>query len=164
VNRPRGGARLVGWLAAFGVAASLAAAPVITVEPPAPATAAPGDTTEITVFVTIADGYHVMANPAGNEFFVPLVVSLADSACVTPLAPDYPAPQAFRLEGTEEDLPTYAGTIAVGVRVIVAPDCAPGTHTVAGSLRYQACDRQRCLFPATIPFEVDLSVTGEGLR
>ena len=45
--------------------------------PPKPAAVAPGGEFEVELTLTIKDGYHIYANPAGSDDVIPTVVTLA---------------------------------------------------------------------------------------
>ncbi|MEO6804873.1 MAG: protein-disulfide reductase DsbD domain-containing protein [Edaphobacter sp.] len=44
----------------------------------------------------------------------------------------------------------YSGSFTVKLPVVAEP----GTHTVAGTLRYQACDRAACYPPKNLPVQI----------
>lgn len=135
-------------------------APVVSIGQIQAVSLLPSDSAVVTVRVTIADGFHIQANPASNEFLVPLELMLdgADGIALRP--PRYPEGTTFRLEGTTEDLATYHGTIAVATTIVASPDIPTGVLAMTGTLRFQACDSARCLFPATMPVSFALVVGG----
>jgi len=113
----------------------------------------------VIVPVTIADGYHVQANPAARPFLVPLELTIAAAADLEVGAPGYPPGRAHRLAGSDEDLATYEGTIRITLPITARGDLAPGERTLEGGLRYQACDERRCYAPATVPIAIPIAVT-----
>ena len=117
--------------------------PVVTVRP--------GESSDVAIPIVVAPGYHVQSNPAGNEFLVPLELHLDDAAGVRFGRADYPAASPYRLEGTDEDLMTYHGSVFVKLRVTALASASVGEEKITGSLRYQACDPRRCLFPSSVP-------------
>lgn len=137
-----------------------ARASVVTVGEIPAVTILPGDSATVTVEIKIADGFHIQANPAANEFLVPLELVLDGEDGIAFRPPLYPEAVAFRLEGTTDDLATYRGLIRVSVPVLVSADVASGSRVIAGVLRYQACDSTRCLFPAAVRVKFDLVVPG----
>jgi hypothetical protein len=124
---------------------------VVTVGEIANVTLRPGESGNVTVPLIVAPGYHIQSNPASNEFLVPLELQLEDSDDIRFGAPDYPTAAPYRLEGTDEDLMTYHGNLSVTIRVTLSPSVSIGEKPVTGTLRYQACDSKRCLFPSSIP-------------
>jgi hypothetical protein len=134
--------------------ASGAPAPPLSVqaqESPQTIQAGTGSVDAITFHV--ASGFHVQANPAADEFLIPLTVKLVPGPGLKVGDPKYPAPEKYRLHGTDVDLLTYSGTFSVGVPLNVTADARAGAVTLSGSVRYQACDRRSCKPPATIEFK-----------
>jgi hypothetical protein len=107
----------------------------------------------------IGDGYHIQSNPAGNEFLIPLELQLEHVDGIQYGSPVYPAGHPYRLDGTDEDLMTYDGTISVKVNVKALASASRGERLVKGSLSYQACDWRQCFFPASIPVEFKVTVS-----
>lgn len=141
----------------FLAAATLAGeAPVVTVAPVAKVVIARGGAAEAVVSIEIADGLHVQANPAADEFLIPLVVRFEDAPGIRWGTPAYPPAVPFRIEGWDLVLRTYEGTVRVTVPVAAADAAKPGAVTVAGTVRFQACDSRRCFAPATVPVDVEL--------
>jgi len=93
------------------------------------------------VELTIRDGWHVNANPAGEAFLVPLVVGGAGSGV---RGVSYPAAEPLQASLAVEAIPTYRGQVRVEGEVAV------GAGAPAASLTYQACDSTRCLPPVTL--------------
>jgi hypothetical protein len=114
-----------------------------------------GETTSVAVSITVADGYHVQANPASGEFLVPLELQLDPVEGLGFGAAEYPKATPYRLENSEDILKTYEGTFAVNVPITALK---AGALDVSGKVRYQACDSKRCLFPSTVPFAFKIIV------
>lgn len=120
---------------------------------------AAGDSATVAVTIRVAEGFHVQANPAADNFLVPLKLELASVPGVSVAAIHYPSPTLYRLEGTAKDLLTYSGTFRIVVRLHLAPDAQLGHHVLRGTLAYQACDARSCRFPAELPVAVGCLVT-----
>ena len=110
-----------------------------------------GESTKVIIPVMIGKGYHIQANPASNEFLVPMELKLKYADGIQYGSPDYPAGRSYRLAGTEEDLMTYEGAISVAVNAKILATASHGERLVKGSLSYQACDSRRCFFPTAVP-------------
>jgi hypothetical protein len=142
---------------------ALASPPVAVTVETADVRVAAGETTEARVTVRIRPGFHVQANPAAEEFLVPLTVELQERPPVRVGLPVYPAGRPHRLRGAASDLLTYAGTVTVRVPVSVESDVERGRDEVvalSGSLHYQACSGRVCLRPSTTPFRLVVHVSG----
>ena len=94
----------------------------------------------------------MQANPAANEFLIPLELELESDEELDIGEVRYPPGETYRLNGTEENLLTYEGTFAVTVSIRAPDSAASGTQNVRGRLRYQACDDRSCRRPATVSF------------
>jgi hypothetical protein len=120
--------------------------------------AQPGDTVFVTVPVHVARGYHVNANPAASEDYIPLEVKLDSTADVYPGMAVYPRGGKWRLEGTTEDLLVYAGDITVKIPLVVKHGAKTGKRELSGTLDYQACNNQVCFLPESRPIAVTLEI------
>lgn len=135
----------------------LSAGAVPTVTVPA------GGDTVVSVPVVVAEGFHVQANPASNEFLVPLELDLAlvgPDSLVT-WETGYPDPELWPLEGTDEEYLTYHGEFPVQVKVTASAAAAPGERIFEGVLRYQACDERRCFAPDSAEITFRLVVVAD---
>ncbi len=138
----------------------MAANEVLTIQPIAPVSVAAGGRTEARIALVIAHGYHVQANPAGDEFLIPLRLDLRARGGVQPGKPAYPQGRPYRLPGADKDWMTYEGTVEIVVPLEAASSARPGDHLLRGLLRYQACDDRRCLFPASLSVALPARVVG----
>jgi hypothetical protein len=127
-----------------------------------------GGTAEARVTVRIRPGSRVQANPAAEEFLVPLTVELSERPPVRVGLPVYPPGRPHRLRGATRDLLTYEGAVRVRVPLRVDGDAAPDRGEVvvvlSGSLRYQACDDRVCLRPSTVPLRLVVRVSAPPRR
>ena len=152
------------WLVGGMAPALSQLAPVVQVVPPETLSLAPGVASEAEIRITVAKGYHVQANPAANEFLIPLtlVFDTGDDFEVGDIR--YPPGEPYRLQGADEDLLVYGGTFAVPVSVRVSAAVREGAVAAQGQLRYQACDDRLCLAPATLIFDLTARVESAPVR
>lgn len=129
-----------------------AGAPVpVSVGETPPVVVAVGVATTVRLPLTIAAGYRIQANPASNQFLVPLEVRLDTADGLLFGKPVYPSPRPYRLEGSDEQLDTYQGDLEIVVPMTATGPGAAGPHAVEGTVRYQACTSRTCLFPSSVP-------------
>ncbi len=131
---------------------------VLTVERPDDLTIAAGHATDLRLRIAVASDFHVQANPASDEFLVPLEVSLEPQSDVHAEPPGYPPGTPHRLQGTDSDLLIYDGTFDINVPIVVGPTAQPGDYTLSGQVRYQACDATSCRAPASVPVTITVHV------
>ena len=91
-----------------------------------------------TVRLEIADGWHVNANPASQEFLIPTAVEPAGEGELRGVA--YPTGERLRFAFAGDELAVYGGAVEIRGEV------RPGDDTRL-LVTYQACDDERCLPP-----------------
>ena len=127
------------------------------------ATAAPvslkaGGTAEAIVHVEVQSGWHINANPPSPDYMLPTVVELTAAHGVRAGKAAYPAGQKLKVGFDEHPLAVFTGAFDVRVPVTAATDAAGGT--LQGKVKFQSCNDQLCLTPASVPFTVAVTVTG----
>ena len=143
----------VGWLGCQTASMAFEEKALVTVEPPDDFSVAPGESKDAEIQITVTDGFHVQANPAANEFLIPLNLELESEDDLEFGDVRYPPGVAYRIKGTDEDLLTYEGTFTVSVSIRAKAFANKGIRTARGRLRYQACDDRACLRPAELSFD-----------
>ena len=96
----------------------------------------------VIVRLVIDEGWHVNANPASLPFLIPTAVQFANGA--EPDLVQYPPGRAFHPAFSDETLSVYEGRVEI--KATLPKEQAKAAPNV--SVRYQACDHQRCLPPA----------------
>jgi DsbC/DsbD-like thiol-disulfide interchange protein len=99
----------------------------------------------------VVDGFHVNSHTPKSELLIPTQITLQPAAGVKAEAVQYPAgtSYSFSFDPTEK-LDVYSGAFTVKLPVVAEA----GTHTVDGTLRYQACDHAACYPPKSLPVQV----------
>jgi DsbC/DsbD-like thiol-disulfide interchange protein len=99
----------------------------------------------------VVDGFHVNSHTPKSELLIPTQITLQPATGVKAEAVEYPAgtSYSFSFDPTEK-LDVYTGTFTVKLPVVAES----GTHTVDGTLRYQACDHAACYPPKSLPVQV----------
>ncbi len=152
------------WLVGGTAPALSQPAPVVQVVPSETLSVAPGVAREAEIRITVAKGYHVQANPAANQFLIPLTLTFDSGDGVEVSDIRYPPGELYRLQGADEDLLVYGGTFAVPVSVRASAAAREGAVAAHGRLRYQACDDRLCLAPATLIFDLAARVEPAPVR
>jgi DsbC/DsbD-like thiol-disulfide interchange protein len=99
----------------------------------------------------VVDGFHVNSHTPKSELLIPTQITLQSVSGVKAEAVQYPAgtSYSFSFDPTEK-LDVYTGAFTVKLPVVADA----GTHTVDGTLRYQACDHAACYPPKSLPVQV----------
>ena len=162
------------WFAVALTLASLLAAPVRaqegTVAIPHPAklvhvratpvalTAGAGRTANVTLDIT--PGWHINANPPSPDYMVATTVELAGAGGVILATPVYPKGRAIKLGFEEGEISVLDGSVSIELPLVASAQAVDGMHTLAGKIKFQACNDQLCLAPASVPFSLAVTVTG----
>jgi len=166
MTRPHG--RWIGWMtSALALALALPAAPALA-QPAGtvlrvrcePVTVAAGSSVENPVVLDIASGWHVNANPPSPDYLIPVTVSLKGAAGLASRGVLYPPGRQVTLAFDENPLSVYEGSVTARVTLAAAPDAVDGTRTLRGTVGFQPCNDEVCLAPASVPFAVEVTVTG----
>ncbi len=113
-----------------------------------------GKQTVVELHFKVLDGYHVNSHTPKSEFLIPTTLEAKAGDGVKAGAPVYAPGREFSFAfSPEEKLDVYTGDFTVKLPVTATV----GEHTVAGSLRYQACDKAACYPPKTLPVEIPVS-------
>ena len=102
----------------------------------------------------VTDGYHVNSHRPKGELLVPTALMLDATDGVKAGEIEYPAGTVFSF-GTDandpnDKLDVYTGDFTVKLPVVAAA----GEHTIAGTLKYQACDDRACYPAKTLPVQI----------
>lgn len=99
----------------------------------------------------VMDGFHVNSHTPKSELLIPTQITLQPAAGVRAEAVEYPAGTTYSFSfDPSEKLDVYSGPFTVKLPVVAET----GTHTVMGTLRYQACDHAACYPPKNLPVQI----------
>jgi len=121
-------------------------------------TAAPGETVEVKVRLTIDEGWHVHSHQPKQENLIPTSLRLEDNPVAALDQVRYPDGQEMTFAFSPEPLSVYAGEVWIKASVTVSPKAETGAATLKFKLRVQACDDQTCLAPETLVLPVPLGI------
>jgi AhpC/TSA family/Disulphide bond corrector protein DsbC len=119
--------------------------------------------------VTLPEGVHVYA--PGVTGYKPISLQLEPAGELRPLQAVYPDAKSLFLPAIGETVPVFEGRFRITQDLVVASKATfiksvgKGQKlTVAGSLRYQACDETKCFLPAEIPVSWEIQVAPLDLK
>lgn len=155
---------LSGWFAAVALSAGLGAtagAPIdtrhltVSAVPPAGA-AGPGARVSLVLEVRPKAAMHVYAPQ--QQGYIPISLTLQPETAITARAPQFPTPEARRMEALDEIQSVYSQPFRIvqevtltGSPARLAEARAAGGVTIRATLRYQACDDSICYMPVNVP-------------
>jgi hypothetical protein len=112
-----------------------------------------GKTSPVTLHFRIAQGLHINSHTPRQEELIPTNFSIPDGFGVRLLDANYPAGSDLTLPlDPTTKLSVYTGEFTIETRI----SSTPGNHLVEAKLRYQACDKNACMPPKTIPVAIDV--------
>ena len=105
-------------------------------------------TQTVTVTLTIDKGWHLYANPVGNEDLADnqVVVSLSSKNKLQDVKVEYPEGKVHK-DTTVGDYKIYEGTVTIKAKVRRAKD---DTEPLDVAVKLQACDKSTCLVGTTV--------------
>lgn len=120
-----------------------------------------GGSAEAAVRLSIAEGFHINANPPALPNLIPTELKIEASeanAGIKAGAPVYPSSISRKFEFSEQPLKVYEGEAIIKLPLRVESSAAKGAHQLQAKLRTQACDNQSCYPPRTIEFSIPMSI------
>ena len=129
----------------------------------APAAAAPGARVSLFVDITPKPKMHVYSPQQDN--YIPVSLTLESNRAIRADAAVFPKAEKYFFAPLKETQLVYSKPFRIVQPVTLASASAlrdarhlPGTLTIQGSLRYQACDDAICYLPKTLPisWSIDL--------
>jgi thiol:disulfide interchange protein DsbD len=112
------------------------------------------------VTLTIAPGWHVNANPPNPDYMIATALEVKPGYGVSPGKIGYPAPRPIKVGFEESPLFVYGDRVTLTLPLTAAANATSGAHTLKGTLRFQACNDQVCMAPASLPVVIAVTVTG----
>ena len=123
----------------------------LTATTAAPATAAPGAEVVLTVDIVLKPKMHVYAPDQPKEqAYMPIALTLTPDAAYRPLKVRYPPAEKFFFEPLRETQRVYSKPFRISQPVVLAKDVTSAV-TIAGAVKYQACDDAICYVPQNVP-------------
>jgi DsbC/DsbD-like thiol-disulfide interchange protein len=127
----------------------------LTVRPSEPITAKRGTTVLETLKIVVQPGFHVNSDKPKDEFVIPLKITWSEGP-LEAMSTSYPKPEEIQVGS--ETLTVFTGTFNIQTEFKSPEHAQAGTATMMGKLRYQACNDQMCLRPATIDVRVPVVI------
>ncbi|HEY0377574.1 MAG TPA: protein-disulfide reductase DsbD domain-containing protein [Pyrinomonadaceae bacterium] len=117
-----------------------------------------GGTTEATVKLNVASGYHINANPPSFSYLKATELIVEAGEGVTAGKPTYPPSVTRKFTFSKDPLAVYEGETAIKLPLTAAAGAKKGAQTLKGRLRVQACDEEKCYPPRTVEAAIPVTV------
>ena len=135
---------------------SLAQQNKLTVSPAEQISVKRGGAVTATLKLAVLPGYHVNSDKPKDEFLIPLKLTWS-AGPLEVKSVTYPEPEEIKVG--QDMLRVFTGTFDVKTEFKASEQTPVGPLTVAGKLRYQACNNEMCFRPTSV--EVHLPVIVE---
>ena len=120
---------------------------------PEQVTVTAGKPSDVALHFRIADGLHINSHTPKDEYLIPTALTIPDGAGVRLETATYPNGKEFTLPADPATkLNVYTDELVIQARIVATP----GNHLVEAKLRFQACDKEVCMPPKTIPVAIDV--------
>ena len=112
---------------------------------------------DVEVEVKIAAGWHINANPAGQDNLIPTTITVAKDAPVEISEVKYPKGKSVKFEFSTEFLNVYEGTFTIPLKLKRKSNVPVKKNTpIILKLDFQSCNDTECLLPKTLDIPLKL--------
>jgi cytochrome c biogenesis DsbD-like protein/AhpC/TSA family protein len=105
------------------------------------------------VEIEIESGFHIYGPEAGGDYF-PAALRIEPVAGLDVGEVVWPEPHPFDVEGLNETVPAYEGTIRASVPLTFTAPPGSGDQVVGVHVSFQACSSSACLLPSAVRLEL----------
>jgi uncharacterized protein YyaL (SSP411 family) len=112
---------------------------------------------DVMLQLNIADGWHINANPAGQDNLIPTTIIVGADTPLEIVDVAYPKGRSTRFEFSSESLNVYEGSLTIPLQLKQKSNMKHDKNVaIILKLTYQLCNETECLLPQTldIPLEV----------
>ena len=121
-----------------------------------------GGEIRVALMVKLSEGWHVNSHQPLDEFLIPTVLTLPEDPRYTVVKVVYPEHKLFRFSFSPDPVAVYEQQFYLGVVLKLAANLEPKAETIAGTLRYQACNDKQCAPPKDIAVSIPLTILAAG--
>ena len=108
-----------------------------------------GGTCLIAIELTIADGWHINANPSNPDFTIPTEVKITSKQKIKMTNVKYPKHELLDVEGQDEPTHVYGERVIVYALLEIAADETAEEAVLEVEVKVQACNSKTCEPPET---------------
>lgn len=103
---------------------------------------------QVDLHFRVAEGLHINSHTPPDKYLIPARLAVVETPGVNVRSVDFPPGTDFTM--LKEKLNVYTGEFVLHAHLTAQR----GEHELQAGLRYQACDNQSCMPPATLPVSV----------
>lgn len=117
-----------------------------------------GATVEAAVRLSIADGYHINANPPTYPYLIATKLEVADEPGLAAGEPRYPPAMNVKFAFDPKPLAVYEREATIRLPLRADSAAAKGARTLRAKVRVQPCDDTACYPPQTIEAAIPVTI------
>jgi len=112
---------------------------------------------DVEVVLNVKKGWHLNANKPFDKNLSPTSISFKENPAVQILKITYPEPAIEKLPFSEQELALYEDNVIIKLQIKVIKKQGGQPIKLEGTVSYQPCNNETCLFPTSKPFTINLS-------
>ncbi len=117
-----------------------------------------GTEISLEIILSIKNSWHINANKPLYESLTPTVVKFDRSKDFAVQSIKYPPAEMVKLPFSNNELALYKTQAKIKVVLLVDKKFTGKKLNIKGTLQYQPCNDQTCLFPVSKPFTFDIKL------
>jgi len=117
-----------------------------------------GKTIQLALKAEIAPTWHIHAHVLSDEFLIPTNIVMEEVEGFTYAEFFYPEPELNKYDYSDVKLEVYEGEAVFGAAIQASSELSPGSFSIKGKFKFQACDHSSCLPPKGLDFEIIVNV------
>ena len=114
-----------------------------------------GEVYNVALQLKIAAGWHINANPPGQDNLIPTTVTVAADAPVEIIDIAYPKGKTVRFEFSDKSLNVYENSLTIPIKLKQKSNWMRNAR-ITLKLTYQPCNETECLLPQTLNIPLKL--------
>ena len=103
----------------------------------------------VAIELTIADGWHINANPSSPDFTIPTEVKITSKQKIKMTRVKYPKHELLEVEGQDEPSHVYGGRVIIYALLEIAAEETANEAELEVEVKVQACNSKTCEPPET---------------
>lgn len=118
----------------------------------------PGGKAEVSVTITIAQGYHINGNPTSEKFQIATELAVDSLNGITAGKALYPPSVSKKFSFSPDPIMVYEKEVVIRQPLQASADSAKGNHSLRARLQVQPCDDAVCYPPRSLPVTIPVDV------
>ena len=119
----------------------------------------PNSKLKIALKANVEDGWHINSNKPNEDYLIKTtVISKNEKFPFAKIA--FPEARNVTLSFSDKPVSVFEGDFVIGLLINIDKSLSPGNYKIPIQLKYQACNNQSCMPPASVTDTIQISVVG----